>query len=76
MEVRRSMNIETVEALVEDTVTAVLAGGLVKRIAAEVWEKLKGTTDLDEKVLASLKELRQHCQAGIDLIDRITSVVL
>lgn len=75
MEVGCSMTLIEIEALVERTLQAAIAGGVVKKVAAEVWEKVKGSTQVDEVARLNLTELRQHCQAAIDLIDRVLSLV-
>ena len=62
-----------------DTIERAMAGLMASTAARKIYdaikEKIASYTQLDELALATLKEVRQHCQSTVSLIDRILGSV-
>ncbi len=68
-------SIAEIEELVANSLKAVIAGGLIKTIAGEVWDLISQKSSMDEVAITTLKELRQHCESVTDLITRLIQAV-
>lgn len=65
------LTIDAIESLIVSTTGGWLAKEAIRRIAEEIHKWIGGMTSLGPEEKATLNELKQHCQATIDLIDRL-----
>lgn len=59
----------------EIIIARTLGAGIAKKMASEIWQAMKNRSNLDEEAVVALREMKAHCQALIDLIDRTIDVL-